>query len=98
MKRHQVPALALTLSVPLLGVLWIAGKPATEGQDAALMVPLLAMLIFSEFGLILNSVGVAAGVLHGLRQGWTGRHALMTTGCALAALAFLLQLIRWWPL
>lgn len=98
MKRHQFPALALTLSVPLLGVLWVAGRPATDGSDAAPMVPLLALLAISEFGMILNIVGAVLGVQHGRHQGWTGRHALVTLGCSLAALAFLLQLIHWWPL
>jgi hypothetical protein len=98
MKRHQFPALALTLAVPLLGMLWIGGQAPPDAPDAAPLLPLLALLAFSELGLLLNLAGVVVGVQHGRQQGWTGRYALITIGCGLAALAFLLQLIRWWPL
>jgi hypothetical protein len=98
MKRKHFSALALTVSVPLLGALWVGGQPAEAAPDAAPQFPLLALLLISEFGLLLNIAGVIFGVLHGRQQGWTGRHALVTVGCALAALAFLLQLGRWWPL
>lgn len=98
MKRQQFPAIALTLAVPLLGALWIGGSsPAGEAESGPLL-PLLTLLMISEFGLILCLVAVVLGFQHGRHQGWTGRHLLMTVGCALAALAFLLQLIRWWPL
>lgn len=99
MKPHQFPAVALTLAVPLLGMLWIGGQsPGGSGPDAAPLLPLLALLAISELGLIVNLIGAVLGVQHGRHQGWTGRHALITVGCVLAALAFLLQLIRWWPL
>lgn len=95
MKRQSFPLIALTLAAPLLGLLWIGGAADPE---AGTMLPWLTLLIISEFGLILSAVGAVLGVQHGRHQGWTGRHALVTVGCALAALAFLLQLIRWWPL
>lgn len=98
MKRERLPILALTLAVPLLGLLWLGGQSGAEAVDAGPRLPLLTLLAASEFGLILNLIAVAVGIQHGRRQGWTGRYALVTLGCALAALAFLLQLIRWWPL
>ena len=97
MKRHQFPAIALTLAVPLLGVLWIGGESSTVDPDSAPVLPLLTLVVISEFGLIICLAGIALGVQHGRHQGWTGRHVLITVGCALAAVAFLLQLIRWWP-
>jgi hypothetical protein len=97
MTRQQFPLIALTLAVPLLGVLWLGGRGAgTDGTAPAL--PLLALLAISELGLIANAAGAVLGVLAGRRQGWTGRHLLITLGCGFAAVAFLLQLIRWWPL
>ncbi|MEA3641922.1 MAG: hypothetical protein VBE63_18575 [Lamprobacter sp.] len=97
MKRHPFTAIALTLAIPLLGALWIGGeRPAAP--ESGTVLPLLMLLLMSEFGLILCLAGVALGIQHGRHQGWTGRYVLITFGCALAALAFLLQLIRWWPL
>ena len=116
MKREHVPIIALTLAVPLLGLLWVGGEPfsvvpgpgvdpgADPGSDsgshsgAGPMLPWLTLLLISEFGLILTAVGLFLGIQYGHHQGWSGRHALITLGCALASLAFLLQLIRWWPL
>jgi hypothetical protein len=97
MKRQQFPLLALTLAVPLLGALWIGGQGAgADGSAPAL--PLLALLSISELGFIANVAGAVIGIQAGRRQGWTGRQVLTTMGCGLAAVAFLLQLIRWWPL
>ena len=97
MKRQQFPLIALTLAVPLLGALWIGGRGA--GVDgAAPALPLLALLAISELGLIANLAGLVLGVQLGRRQGWSGRQVLITMGCGFAAVAFLLQLIRWWPL
>jgi hypothetical protein len=97
MKRHQFPAIALTLAVPLLGVLWIGGGSRSADPESGPLLPLLTLLMVSEFGLILCLGGVVLGIQHGRHQGWTGRFILITAGCALAAVAFLLQLIRWWP-
>jgi hypothetical protein len=98
MKPQQFPALALTLAVPLLGLLWFAGRPVAADPNAAPVIPLLALLAVSEFGLLLNIAGVIVAVRHGQRQGWAGRQVLVAVGCGLAALAFLLQLVHWWPL
>lgn len=97
-KREQLPVIALTLAVPLLGLLWVGGQGVGAGLDSGPRLPLLTLLMVSEFGLVLNLIALALGIQHGRRQGWTGRYAIIIAGCALAALAFLLQLIRWWPL
>ncbi len=97
MKRQQFPAIALTLAVPLLGALWIGGEAPAADPEAGPMLPLLTLLMISEFGLIMCIAGAVLGIQYGRHQGWTGRYLLITAGCALAALAFLLQLIRWWP-
>jgi len=94
-KRQSFPLIALTLAAPLLGLLWIGGAADPE---AGAMLPWLTLLIVSEFGLILSAVGAVLGVQHGRQQGWSAHRALIALGCALAAFAFLLQLIRWWPL
>lgn len=98
MKRQHFPTLALTLAVPLLGALWIGGKTSGSDPESGPVLPLLTLLMISEFGLITCIIGTALGIQHGRHQGWTGRYVLITVGCALAALAFLLQLIQWWPL
>ncbi len=97
-RRAQFPIVALTLTVPLLGLLWVGGQGSGAALDLGPRLPLLMLLAVSEFGLILNLIALALGILQLRRQGWSGRYALITAGCALAALAFLLQLIRWWPL
>jgi hypothetical protein len=97
MKRQQFPLVALTLAVPLLGVLWIGGQGA-DATGSSPVLPLLALLAISELGLLANVGGFVLGIQAGRHQGWTGRHVLITIGCGFAAVAFLLQLIRWWPL
>ncbi len=97
-KREQFPIVALTLTVPLLGLLWAGGQSGGVELASGPRLPLLMLLAVSEFGLILNLIALVLGIQQGRRQGWTGRYAIITGGCALAALAFLLQLIRWWPL
>lgn len=98
MKRQHFPTIALTLAVPLLGALWIGGESQAGSPESGPVLPLLTLLMISEFGLIVSLAGTLLGIQHGRHQGWTGRYVLITAGCALAALAFLLQLIRWWPL
>jgi hypothetical protein len=98
MKRHHFPVIALTLAIPLLGLLWIGGQPTGAELGAPPWLPVLMLLMVSELGLLLCLGGVVLGVQQGRRQGWTSRSLIITLGCALAALAFLLQLARWWPL
>jgi hypothetical protein len=82
MKRHQFPTIALTLAVPLLGLLWIGGETPSGEPDSATVLPLLMLLVTSEFGFIMCLAGVVLGIQHGRHQGWTGRHVLITVGCA----------------
>ncbi|WP_462320957.1 hypothetical protein [Halochromatium sp.] len=98
MKRQHFPTIALALAVPLLGALWLGGESPVADPESGPRLPLLTLLMISEFGLIICLAGSVLGVQHGRHQGWTGRQVLTTMGCGLAALAFLLQLIRWWPL
>lgn len=96
MRVEQFPALALALAVPLLAALWIGGQPAAN--DPGTVLPLLTLLAISELGLIGCLIATAIGIRQWRRQGWERPRGLATIGCAFAALAFLSQLVRWWPL
>jgi hypothetical protein len=95
LKREHLPAIALWLSVPLLGALVYGGATTPDGGTP---LPLLALLFIAEFGAIVNLGGAAVGAA-GLRRKPRSSRALARLGAnLLLAAAFVVQLVRFWPL
>ncbi len=94
MNRQSFPTLALLVSVPLVAVL-IAGGGLAGGPSP---VPLLALLLIAEFGLIINAVAAYLGV-GSLRQHPRRRLASLRLAANMAlALGFGASLFAFWPL
>jgi hypothetical protein len=99
MNRHNFPFIALALSVPLALAL-LAGGQLTTGADGerSTGLPLLTLLAIGEFGLLVNLIAAGLSVQRLIDGGWDRGRAAVAAGCAIFSLAFLSQLIRWWPL
>ncbi|WP_295542830.1 hypothetical protein [uncultured Thiohalocapsa sp.] len=93
MNRHNFPTIAIAVSVPLLLIVIFGGGPA-PGETR---VPLLALLLASELGLIINAVGAYFG-LAALRTQPRPRGVLLRLAANLVlALDFGANLLAYWP-
>jgi hypothetical protein len=93
MNRHNFPTIALLVSVPLLLVMIFGGGP----PGGTTRVPLLALLLVAEFGLIINAIGAWFGVL-AVRSRPRPRGALLRLAAnLLLALDFGANLLAFWP-
>ena len=86
--------MALALGLFLMGILYKTGAtdPATE-----LVLPLLTVLIISEFGFIVCAVAVFFGGQTLIRNGLEIVTAVVTLLCGMLAVEFMLTGIRHWP-
>ncbi len=94
MNRLAFPWLALGIGSLLLVVLLGAGA---RDPAAAHTLPLLTLLILSEFGFFLTAIGAILGGNALLRQQAGPGLILATLGCAGLALGFLFVGISLWP-
>jgi len=94
MTKLSYPWLALGLGLLLVFGLLQSGALATDGAPA---LPLLTLLLISEFGFFATAIGAFIGIRQ-LRAGRAATALLpVTLGCAALAAAFLYLGIRLWP-
>lgn len=98
MNRGNFPLIALVVALPLLGVLFVGGMGAGSANGGTTRLPLLTLLVISEFGLVMTLIAVALGVQQWARGKQRAALLAVIVGCGIAALLFLSQLLRWWPL
>jgi hypothetical protein len=91
MNKKVFPFIALGLSLFMAAVLLLGG--ALSGQ---LLMPLLAALLMSEFGFILNLVGVFLAY-QSLGEARSVSVMISMVGCALMAVFFFWLGITLWP-
>jgi hypothetical protein len=91
MNRKVFPFIALGIGLFMAAVLLLGG--AISGQ---LLMPLLAALLMSEFGFILNLVGVFLAY-QSLNEVRSVPVMITMVGCALMAVFFLWLGITLWP-
>lgn len=91
MNRKVFPFIALGIGLFMAAVLLLGG--ALSGQ---LLMPLLAALLMSEFGFILNLVGVFLAY-QSLNEVRSVPVMITMVGCALVAVFFLWLGITLWP-
>ncbi len=65
--------------------------------DGSTKLPLLTLLIVSEFSFIVSAIGVYIGTRHLIASGFQARYALATLLCAALVVRFGLFGIQLWP-
>jgi hypothetical protein len=92
--RRVFPIIALAVSA-VLATLVSAGSIVDE--TGATLLPLLTLLIASEFGFIVALIGATVSGKLILVDGVNARDVLLGVGCALACTFFAVQGLRLWP-
>ena len=68
------------------------------GADGATVLPLLTLLVISEFSFFVTAIGTFIGGKHILASGIKPLYVTVTTLCLLLSLRFLWLGIELWPL
>lgn len=87
--------IAIALALPLL-ILLILSAPESSGGETRL--PLLTILIISEFGAIVTAVGAFTGFRKMLNSGNNYYLLITSICCTLIAIKFLHLGVTYWPL
>lgn len=94
MNKSNFPFIALALGLFLMGVLFKTGA-ADPGTETVL--PLLTVLIISEFGFIVMAAAVYFGAQTLAKNGVEIVLGIVTLVCAMLAVEFMLIGFRHWP-
>ena len=94
MEKKNFPFVALALALFLMGVLY---KTGAADPDMELLLPLLTVLIISEFGFILCAIAVFIGGQTLLKNGFDIVMVVVTLLCGMLGVEFMLVGIRHWP-
>lgn len=94
MTKANFPLIALALGLFLMGVLV---KTGAADPNTANMLPLLTVLIISEFGFIVCVVAVYLGGKTIIQNGFEIVLAVVTLICGMLAVEFMLIGIQHWP-
>ena len=95
MKSSNFPYIASGLGLFLLLVVMKGSEPASDGATA---LPLLTLLIISEFSFIVTAVGAYIGLKHIRSVGIKPTYMIITVVCILLSVRFMLLGIELWPL
>lgn len=95
MKKTVYPYIALALGVSLLIALSASSALAIEDRPA---LPLLTLLIISEFGFIVTGIGAIVGIRAINTSPRKVMMALTALACAAMSARFMLLGIEFWPL
>ena len=94
MNKTNFPFIAFGLGLFLMGILIKTG--ATD-PAAELVLPLLTVLIISEFGFIIMAVAVYLGALTLTKNGFDIALAIVTLLCGMLGVEFMVIGIEHWP-
>lgn len=95
MKKYHFPYIAVVLGIFFL-ILVLAGSK--EGADGSTTLPLLTLLVVSEFAFIANAIAVYLGITHIRAGGSTPFYLVTTILCAVFTVVFMVLGVRLWPL
>ena len=95
MKTINFPYIAAALGVMLMLVVMRGSVLADDGQTA---LPLLTLLVVSEFCFFVNAIAVYIGIKHIIATGFQAFYTAITLLCAILAVRFLFLGIALWPL
>jgi hypothetical protein len=96
MRMGNLPFSWLALGLGLLVAFGLTGSGALGPADGY-RLPVLTLLIVTEFGFFLTAIGAGAGINRLLAQGMQGGLLLAVLGCAVLAAGFLWLGLRLWP-
>jgi hypothetical protein len=94
MKKHTFPYIALGLGALLMLLVMVGSQVREEG---ATTIPLLTLLIASEFAFFVTAIGAYLGIKHLSEAGMKPFYAVVTALCGLSSLWFLWMGIQLWP-
>jgi hypothetical protein len=95
MKTIHFPYIAAGLGLCLL---FIVTNGSQTGTDGATLLPLLTLLVVSEFCFIVNAIACYIGIKHILASNFQARYVITTITCLLLAIRFLIIGLTLWPL
>ena len=95
MKKYLFPYIALSLGLVLLLIVMKGSETQSSGNTA---IPLLTLLVISEFGLFVTAIAAYLGIKHILASGVQFVYTATTVFCILLSLWFVLLGIELWPL
>ena len=94
MNKSNFPFIALALGLFLMGVLF---KTGAANPDVELILPLLTVLLISEFGFIVMAIAVFFGVQGLSKNGFDIVVTIVTLLCGMLAVEFMVIGIQHWP-
>ena len=94
MKKFQFPYIASGLGLFLMLAVVIGSK---TGSNGATTLPLLTLLIMSEFGFFLTGIAAFMGISHIQATGMKPVYVFITGLCVVLSVAFLWLGIELWP-
>lgn len=94
MKKHLYPYIALAIGL-ILSLIVMQGS-VVDAQGIT-RIPLLTLLIISEFGFFATAIGVYIGVRHLMAIGINWPYLILVVFNGLFALRFLLMGLALWP-
>jgi len=95
MKTINFPYIALGLCATFL---LLVMKGSQVNADGLTEMPLLTLLVISEFSVFVSAIGAYIGIKHCLSVGFKPLYALVSILCILLSLRFILLGIELWPL
>jgi hypothetical protein len=95
MKTIHFPYIALALTSVLLLVVLKGSQLNAEGLTT---LPLLTLLIVSEFSFFVTAIGSYIGIKHLFKNGFKLTYAIATALCIFLSVRFMLMGIALWPL
>lgn len=95
MKTIHFPYIALALTSVLLLVV-LKGSQLTD--DGITTLPLLTLLIVSEFSFFVTAIGSYIGIKRLFNDGFKLTYAIATALCVFLSIRFMLMGIALWPL
>jgi hypothetical protein len=95
MKTINFPYIALVLSSMLF---LLIAQGSQVGDDGMTKLPLLTMLVFSEFSFFINAIGAYIGFKHCQATSFKSLYGLAAATCLVFSVGFMLLGISLWPL
>lgn len=95
MKSYNFPYIALSLGLLLMLVVMKGSEIRDDGMTA---LPVLTMLVISEFAFFVTAAGAYIGIRHSLSTGIKPVYTIITALCILVSVRFLFLGIDLWPL